>query len=80
MEGASGLAFHGLEPGLASRAVDGAAQARREWEKRAGRPWVQDQGDTSLGARPLKEKLAVLGVATRAAAIVFRQILSRHPG
>ncbi|MFL5830914.1 MAG: patatin-like phospholipase family protein [Solirubrobacteraceae bacterium] len=80
MEGASGLAFHGLEPGLATRAVDGAAQARREWEKRAGRPWVQDQGDTSLGARPLKEKLAVLRVATRAAAIVFRQILSRHPG
>jgi predicted acylesterase/phospholipase RssA len=80
MKSPSGLAFHGLEPGLATRAVDGADEARREWIRRAGRPWVEDQGATSLSARPFKEKLAVLGVAARAAAIVFRQILSKHPG
>jgi predicted acylesterase/phospholipase RssA len=80
MQGASGLAHHGLNPALAHDAVTGADQARCEWAERAGREWVQDQGGASLSTRPLREKVALFGVATRTAAIVFRQILSGPPG
>jgi hypothetical protein len=79
MQGPFGLTYHGLEAALATHAIAGAERARDDWEQRAKRPWVQDLGSTSLSQRPFKEKLTVLRVAARTAAIVFRQILKQPP-
>jgi predicted acylesterase/phospholipase RssA len=75
----NGLGHHHLDPELAERAIAGAAQAQRDWAERHGREWVEDQGGATLSTRPLREKLALVGVAARTAAIVFRQILSKPP-
>jgi hypothetical protein len=75
----NGLVHHDLDPELADHAIAGAEQAQRDWAKRHGRDWVEDEGGASLSTRPLREKLALVGVAARTAAIVFRQILAKPP-
>ena len=69
MAGDDGLAARGLDTELATAALHDVDAAR------AARAWRTDVGGMTLKARPLREKLAVLRLAARSAAIVVNDVL-----
>jgi patatin-like phospholipase len=68
MGGPDGLAAHGLDEQLAEQAVAAVDAVR------AGHTWRTDLGGATLSSRPLKERLAVLRLAARAAVIAFNDV------